>query len=424
MSPPIAAQEREFSTTTHLTKEYTQRLPLLRFLEERFLDRYGYTLSFEDTAIVYVHHALETSVDLLVSLFHLGAQPKNIFVLGKCYSDSPSVIKQIRSMGVHHIESSYPDYLGGFSESFERDVNSLWGRVYQEVSDRTDVKSFIVADHGGYAVSAIPKEITDRFRVIGVEKTAGGISKIESKSKPSIPVIDMARCVVKKKLESPLIADAIAKKIPGIITGLKKRSKSIVAGYGAIGVSVAGLIMKQGGNVLICDPNKGGKHLEGSAIHHLGSDLPDRLDGIDFVFGCSGNDVTKNLNVSEIAQDVTFVSCSSGDVEFLSLLKFIGHRLGFSGNHDCMGDIVFKTDAGGILTIIRGGFPVNFDHSGESVAKDDIQLTRGLALSAIVQAALLLSRHNVLLPAFYSLDGDFQGMVADKWLSIKRYLSA
>jgi hypothetical protein len=42
----------------------------------------------------------------------------------------------------------------------------------------------------------------------------------------------------------------------------------------------------------------------------------------------------------------------------------------------------------GEITILRGGFPLNFDGTGESVRAADIQMTRGLLLGGVVQAAV------------------------------------
>jgi phage-related holin len=57
-------------------------LPILEKLIDHALMKKQFSL--RDIAIVYVHHPLKTSVNLIDSMVRLGAtMPKNIFVLGK-----------------------------------------------------------------------------------------------------------------------------------------------------------------------------------------------------------------------------------------------------------------------------------------------------------------------------------------------------
>jgi hypothetical protein len=79
-------------------------------------------------------------------------------------------------------------------------------------------------------------------------------------------------------------------------------------------------------------------------------------------------------------------SCSSGDIEFNSLLQLMargkdGHRL------DPLADLVYEAPRAS-LKVFRGGFPINFDGTAESVPAEEIQLTRGLLLGGVIQAAL------------------------------------
>jgi len=61
----------------------------------------------------------------------------------------------------------------------------------------------------------------------------------------------------------------------------------------------------------------------------------------------------------------TLISCSSEDKEFLSLLRVINNT---SLNvFDPLDDIEYISEFGAKIHLLRGGFPVNFDNSGESV---------------------------------------------------------
>jgi hypothetical protein len=90
----------------------------------------------------------------------------------------------------------------------------------------------------------------------------------------------------------------------------------------------------------------------------------------------------------------TFISCSSGDVEFNALLREMA-RLDPHLETEALGTLNAKLP-GQLLevSVVRGGFPANFDRTNESVPSVDIQLTRGLLLGAVLQA----SQHPARLP--------------------------
>jgi hypothetical protein len=71
----------------------------------------------------------------------------------------------------------------------------------------------------------------------------------------------------------------------------------------------------------------------------------------------------------------------------------------------------------GKIGILRGGFPYNFDDSGESVPANDIQLTRALVLAGVFQAIDYFRNPNVLgKRGLYALDADLQRFVVHEWL--------
>lgn len=100
----------------------------------------------------------------------------------------------------------------------------------------------------------------------------------------------------------------------------------------------------------------------------------------------------KDIDMFEIIyKDTTFISCTSEDKEFLSLLERIGEetkRLYF----EPMSDIACLSNKGAKISIVKSGFPINFDKSPYSVPSKDIELTRALLLGACIQAILTASR--------------------------------
>jgi hypothetical protein len=67
---------------------------------------------------------------------------------------------------------------------------------------------------------------------------------------------------------------------------------------------------------------------------------------------------------------------------------------------------------------MRGGFPVNFDGSSESVPAADIQMTRGLLLGAILQATALIESGQTN-PERVMLLPEVQQLVVREWIQIR-----
>ncbi len=82
-----------------------------------------------------------------------------------------------------------------------------------------------------------------------------------------------------------------------------------------------------------------------------------------------------------------------------------------------MADVEYKTDMGATIRILRGGFPINFDDSGESVPANDIQLTRALVLGSVLQAIQFFGKSEILdKGGVYALDPQIQSFVIREWL--------
>src|SRR5687768_56045 len=79
----------------------------------------------KDTAIVAVQHMLQQTVELFRAAAGMGVDFKNIFALGKVYSNSLPVMRTLREMGVTVIDTTVPEP-GEFSSYFQRDVARLW----------------------------------------------------------------------------------------------------------------------------------------------------------------------------------------------------------------------------------------------------------------------------------------------------------
>jgi S-adenosylhomocysteine hydrolase len=356
-------------------------------------------------------------------MIQLGASPSNIFVLGKRYSENEQVVASFIKLGVQYQACSPQMHSGSFDLSFIRDVNWLWARVMEQISSNID--QMIILDHGGHAINYVPPMLVHRYKIIGIEKTSAGFFDIGERGLPPFPVINVANCAAKKYVESPLIAEAIVNKIISYLPVDKHDITCGVVGLGSIGKAVAKKLLSMGYTVVIFDTDEQQLSVfkEGNGficVHNI-SEL---MSISDYIFGCSGRDITaSNLEYFQFAsKNKTLISCSSEDKEFLSLLRLIQRQR--EGLFDPLNDIQYTNQLGVSIQILRGGFPVNFDASGESVPAVDIQLTRALVLSAVMQAIGYFNRSDIISQSgIYALEPDEQRFIVHEWIKQKDVLN-
>lgn len=391
-------------------------LPIL----EKILNNLKPSLSqkpLQHTAVFYVHHPLQTSLNVIDAIVRLGAGPKNIFILGKRYSECSDVVDALVKLGVHYQPCSMQINLGKYSYSFIRDINWLWAQLVSALSE--DIREILILDHGGHAVTYFPPALLNRYKVVAIEKTSAGFIDIDKRGLPPFPMIDVANCAAKRFIESPLIASAVVNKIVSYLP--KEGGKHIygVVGFGSIGQAITYKLLNMGYRVVLYD-NDPAKIL--TAIPHANliptQELSALVSASNYIFGCSGRDIAETIleHFRLSKSDKTLISCSSEDKEFLSLLRIISHHENYDV-HDPLDNIDYKSVLGANICILRGGFPVNFDQSGESVPAKDIQLTRSLVLASILQAIQYFKLSNSpIVPGIYSLDAVAQSFIVDEWL--------
>lgn len=409
-----------------LTRSFSltrESLPVLNELTTR-IQQDPDRISLEKTAVVYIHHALGTSVDVVESLIALKAKPEHIFVLGKSYSQNDEVVQQMKDLKVHYKDCSKQVGLGGFSRYFISDINNLWAEVCAKLDQvGENIENVIIADHGGHAVASVPADILQNYNVVGIEKTTAGLKHPYTHALP-FPLIEVASCTAKKVFESPLIAEALVSKLSPFIPLRNDNIACGVVGYGSIGKALAQKLLDLGHKVVVYDRDD--RQLRDVPEGMIATNsLSGILSAADYIFGCTGTDITEdNIDAFRLCRTPkTLVSCSSEDVEFLSLLCNVQRRLNGKVAYTPLRDQIYETDFKTPITIVKGGFPANFDLSGESVPARDIQLTRALVLAGIYQAMKILgvlasgqndARYNADKDAFtshYMLDPRLQEMI-------------
>lgn len=372
-------------------------------------------IGIENTLFICVQHLLHTSVDLFETLIALGANPKHIFLLGKHYSTCNAVVTRIKELGIQLQELTPLQKLGEYTPVFNADLFSMWQKVQNHLKHH-NITAAIVLDDGGKCLEFITQGILNEIPTIGIEQTTAGLFN------PTVinlraPFIDVASCAVKIHLESNLIIEAILEKLNAILPFQKSVLTCGVVGVGVIGKTVAKKLLSQGYNVLLYDQEV--NVYDNIKTATCCTSLGQLIHQADYIFGCTGRDITENLDLEKIIDhDKVFISCTSEDKEFLSLLKNIENNHNSSSQFNPLKDIKWSLQNGATIHIIKGGFPVNFDDSGESVPAHKIQLTRGLLLIAIIQAIVSLPElASKGISGRVMLDPEAQKFIVNTWIN-------
>lgn len=361
-----------------MNNQKIQILPALQIIIDKV--KASKELDFENITFVCVQHLLFTTVDLIRALITLGTKPSNIHITGKIYSTCPGVVEQIIEIGAIYYRSTQPQQLGCFNEYFNQDIVDMWDKIGSSLRNtKSDI--IIILDDGSKSIANIPKFLTEHYTVFAVEQTSSGIAQIK-KNNITIPVVNVAFSAAKQLLESPMIARAVVEKLGKFLSLHTGRLNCGVAGLGVIGRAVVQKLLSLNHQVVVYDRFEEKYDLIDS-VKVVGS-VRSLFQEADYIFGCTGEDITISLDFNEIRGIKNLISCSSQDVEFLSLLKFI--QTNFPGNYSNILSNMDFTLNNGIIKFFRGGYPINLDNSGESVPAKDIQLTRGLLLGGIIQA--------------------------------------
>lgn len=405
-------QELDPVDASHPAECSQTSLPVLEALLAKACNE-GKSSILNKTAVFYVHHPLKTSIHVIDALMQLGAKPQHLFILGKRYSECDSVVAALVQKGVYYQPCSMQTGVGHYSYSFIRDINWLWAKVIERLD--AQVEQILIMDHGGHAITYLPLMLLEHYKIIGIEKTTAGFINSAKHGLPPIPVIDVANSAAKRFLESPLIAEAVVNKIEAYLPPNKSDFVFGVVGLGSIGKAVVNRLQQLGCRLVVHDIDSASQHyIEQKKNIIFTQEMSALIGCADYIFGCSGRDISEGYfeHFRLSPKNKTLISCSSEDKEYLSLLQKINQHA--PTLFDPLDDLEFKTDFGASISIIRGGFPVNFDHTGESVPAQDIQLTRSLVLAAVLQASDYFN-DPLKERGVYALDASYQRYVVSEW---------
>lgn len=404
-----------------MSQQYPYTFEVTRALLERArIARFSFG---EDTAIVAVQHMLRQTIDLFRTIAEMGVSPKNIFALGKVYSNSVPVMRTLREMGVTVVDSSIPGP-GEFYPHLHEDIEKLW-EVTAETLGARRIQRIIVLDDAGACITRVPANILNRYAVCAVEQTSSGTFLFEQ-SPPPFAVIPWARAAVKLKIGGPIFAQSFVEKLNTKFLNSRSlcRERIGVIGLGSIGRGVANLAAGQGNTVCFYDPNP---ELQLRSFLHeritRAGSLEELMRKCDYVFGCSGRRPFESKWPLEHRPGAKLFSVSGGDQEFGPIIKDLKTKPDFKVKPNTW-DLVSEHGPSGPIRIAYLGYPYNFvARAPEVVPGRIVQLETGGLLAALMQARLhldLVEKGKQDNRGIHRVSPRAQQFIYNRWLNVMR----
>lgn len=378
---------RSNAITSHFFAPEKYKIPRLPLLDDMVaaVKKSGTLPDLSRTVFIGVQHMLETTVTLFDALIALGVSPSNMYFSGKCYSSAPEIEAAVRERGIHLMRSNAPEEPGRYQRYCQKSIIKMWSYCLKDIEQKT-VDRLIILDDGARCLESMPGSAALSYPIAAIEQTRGGLYSQVIKKLP-FPLIEVATCAAKKHLESHLIAIAAVYGIKKALNKLELNQNITfgVVGNGVIGNAICHYLISLGHYVYVFDQDK--MAFEGIRSHHVF-----RMEGIsevftmaDVIIGCTGQDITVGIDVPSLTKKhKIFISCSSEDKEFFSLLNFIAYQ--DPRYFAPLSDISYQTPDGSKILILQYGFPVNFDRTPSNVPANKIEITQGLLLGGCLQA--------------------------------------
>lgn len=358
-----------------------------------------------DCAIIIHTHVLPTSVALFRHLAHL-VGTKNIFLIDKSYSTIRESLNEVLQSGVEVLPVVAEKHVP-FESSLEKGISLMWKR-FIEKHKKVGFKKLIILDDGADVLLSVPwNELVD-VEVAGVEQTQRGITRMNGSSMRTPPVVAAASSGIKKLIESPFIGAAVVEKL--VHTGILSDSKRVgIVGAGSIGQAIMDELKKIDKEYIFYDISDS-VTLKNDARSRVSVDT--LIENSDIIIGTTGTDFMRGVVLDRVFGEKIFVSASSSDVEFRTILQQCDVP------ENPFSDVYIKISDTLSVKVLNGGYPVNFDRKTEWEAAEDIVLTRCLLYIGVMQALQILASTS-LHEGFFSLDKISQTKLLKKWLEEK-----
>lgn len=349
---------------------------------------------FQGSLLVGMQHMLGTTVDMFQVMKMLGLE--QAVVGSKLYSDNQDSIKAFKKLGYRYVGDQKPVGHGLYQETIVKDIHQIWECALQVIKNQS-IKSIIVLDDGADLLLNIPNEIYRLCRsegrsLVGIEQTKGGSNRTFFNGLP-LPIINVAGAAIKSRFEYQWVSKEVVRLLCNnllneIALQLGRKPRIGIIGYGVMGFAVAHELCQHAFQVSVYDP-KTVTVSQNSEIIHL-SNAVVLISGADVIIGCTGTDVTANSAVFDALHysptPKWLVSTSSKDVEFNFLLhKYQEQSKRRYCTPDVLQTVLYRNHYGSTISLLRGGFPLNFQNTIHSVPPEKIWPTRaGLLLASLM----------------------------------------
>lgn len=317
-----------------------------------------------NTYIVACQHILEPQMKMFELFVEFGIPKKNIFILGKAYSTSASVLADLQKGGFQ-VEQPIFQPKVSFDQQHAENCRMLFEKAKGAIANASKV---VVLDDGAGVLTVFNERLDEiglGTQIFGVEQTSSGFRRLEKVSL-RFPVINVARSKLKLEEESVFIGINAVEKIEAVLTKLPS-PKVLVIGLGPIGRAIADSLKRKG--MLV----------EGFDVAHGHSDLVRKISDIkpSLIVGATGTPVLTKEDIAALAalgQMTYLVSLSSSDREF----PVVPFRTG-SQIH---GDIVVQN-----VCFVNNGFPVSFKGNRSEITVEWIEPTIAQLLGSTLYCA-------------------------------------
>lgn len=290
-------------------------------------------------------------------------------------------------------------------------------RVVDDVLARCEEqgKRLLIVEDGGYVVPLMHRELRTRVDLVqgAVEQTTKGIRADREVGPLVFPLLSVAECDIKLRIESPMVAKSVIDNIQRLLPDRSFVAKpAVVVGYGSIGQQLAlqlrqaPLSMEVG--VFDLDPERRAE----AAVN--GFRTADTLAGLlgntndMLIIGATGNTTIGRNELLAIGNNCVLVSASSdqreigvGELEKLSRAKDVDMIDG-----EKIGDWYKLSANRNEILLLAEGYPINFWKS-ESLPNRISQVV----LAPIFVCALALAQEANEIPR-----GQPQGEFVDRLL--------
>lgn len=381
-------------------------LPLLTTLEEALHSQKGCLKGWH---CIYVQHLLRSNHACVEFLVRMGLDRNNLMIFGKGYSTNSDVLSVYEREGIaaHNSGNHYR-----YEHPFDCDtITSIASHAKKLRS--TGVSNLLLIDEGGLAIQALARCHPESFKRLAVtELTARGAPWYGLLSELA-PIVDVARCKIKKTIEAPIIADSMIQNLElelgRVAKGPLHKHRISLVGVGAIGSAIASALAEKGLKVVKFDND----HTRSDAIP-----IEEVVSSSDIILSSTGGGSDWSHWLQKQTKDLILVNCGSSDVEY----RIWELRNAMAGNgfdllvenekRPWLGEVQLKS-AQVAFHFLRGGFPINFDGSEDPIPAKKIQLTRAILMAGAIQSVACKD------PGVHELHVGVQEMLHAKWCSIQ-----